>query len=286
MQSHLATRLGRWDRSSNSSTRALELHRAYHKEMNVNPRDDSQLPHHLEILMLSLIHDGRLREARALKVEALGYGFNHRLPWFRLHMAERSWDEALKIAEQYRKTDKLTASYLAALTFLAQDNPARAAPEVEVLEEAYKARRNDRQLQARLWETRGLLLCQTGGEDAGLRLLAKVVEQTKNEYSHHAWGNGAYYMEVWGLAALQANKHQVAEEAFLEALAHDSGSVRAAMGLQVLCEREGRKEESAQYAELARRYWKHAEVSTFDLWLAAIRDGGTRVATAGVTSTR
>ena len=40
MQAHLATRLGRWDKTSDRSAHAIELERAYHKEMNVKPADD------------------------------------------------------------------------------------------------------------------------------------------------------------------------------------------------------------------------------------------------------
>ena len=60
------------------------------------------------------------------------------------------------------------------------------------------------------------------------------------------------------MAALQAGKYDIAEEAYLEALAHDPGSVRAALGLQVMCERLGRTEEAQRYADLARRCWARA----------------------------
>ncbi len=271
MQAHLATRLGRWDKTSDRSARAVELERAYHKALNVAPKDDSQFSHHMEILTVSLIHDGRFREARALKEEAWGYGHRTWLPWFRLHVAERDWGEALKIADHYRKTDKTTASYLAAVVYLRQGDSARAAAEVEVLRQVYQQRKDDRQLEYRLWETQGLLLCQTGAAGMGLKLLAKAVDRSKNDYAHHAWGNGAYHMEVWGIAALQTGKAEIAEEAFLEALAHDPGSVRAALGLQVLCERQGRTEEAVQYAALGRRCWRRAEVQSFDAELAALR---------------
>ncbi len=267
MQSHLATRLGRWDKSSNSSSKAIELQRAYHKELNVKPSEDHQFSHHLEVLTMSLVHDGRFREARTLKEEARGYGYRYWIPWFKLHLGERNWEEAQKLVEEYRKRDKVAASYLGALLYLAQDDPQRAASEVEVLEEAFQSRKNDKQLQNRLWETRGMLMCQTGAGDAGLKLLAKAVDATKNSYQHHAWGNGAYFMEAWGLAALRCGKFDVAEEAFLEALAHDSGSVRGAMGMQALCEKRGRHDEARHFSELARRFWKHAEVCCFDaLW--------------------
>jgi Tfp pilus assembly protein PilF len=271
MQAHLATRLGRWDKTSDRSSRAIELERAYHKEMNVKPAEDQQYSHHLEILTLSLIHDGRFREASAAEEEGEACGLHLWQPWFRLHLAERDWDQAFKIADHFRKSDKLQAAYMTALVYLKQGDAARAAPEVEVLRHAYQEHKDDRQLEFRLWETQGLLMCQTGSADAGLKLLAKAVDRTKDDYSHHAWGNGAYYMESWGVAALRAGKDDVAEEALLEALAHDPGSVRGALGMQVLCERQGRQEEAERYAALARRSWRHAEVQTLDAELAALR---------------
>ncbi len=271
MQAHLATRLGKWDKTTDRSSRAIELERAYHKAMNVKPSEDSQFVHHLETLTLSLIHDGRYREARAIRDEARGYSFRSPLTWFRLALAENDWDEATRIVSDYRKRDKLTASYLAALVYLKQGDVARATPEVQVLQEAYQRDRQNRQLEFRVWETLGQLLCQTGGVDEGPKLFAKAVERSKNDYSHHAWGNGAYYMELWGITALHAGRADVAEEAFLESLAHDPGSARAALGLQILCERQGRTAEAEQYARLARRSWRHADVQTFYTELDSLR---------------
>src|SRR5262249_22068984 len=153
---HLATRLGRWDKTSDRSARAIELERAYHQEMNVAPKDDHQYSHHLEILTVSLTHDGRFHEAHAIKEEASKCGYKHWMPWFKLALAERDWDEAQKVIDHYRKTDKTTASYLAAVMYLRQNDPARAAPEVEVVQHAYEKRRGDRQLEYRLWEVQGL----------------------------------------------------------------------------------------------------------------------------------
>jgi hypothetical protein len=62
-----------------------------------------------------------------------------------------------------------------------------------------------------------------------------------------------------------------AEEAFLESLAHDPGCAQAALGLQVLCERQGRTEEAARYAELAHRCWRRATQETFQAELAYLR---------------
>jgi tetratricopeptide (TPR) repeat protein len=270
MQAHLATRIGKWDRTSDRSARAIELERAYQRDMNVKPSQDSQFSHHLETLMTSLIHDGRFEEARKLKKECESLKYTHRLPWFRLHVAERNWAEALKIAAHYRKTDKLTAAYLAAVVYLKKGDAERAAPEVAVLQQAYQHKRQEKNLEIRLWETLGMLQCLQGQVEAGLKLLAKTVERTKDDYSHHAWGNGAYYMETWGIAALQGGRLDVAEEAFLEALAHDAGCVRAALGLQILCERQGRIEEAARYAELAHRCWRRAAPADLAAELAAL----------------
>ena len=78
-------------------------------------------------------------------------------------------------------------------------------------------------------------------------------------------------MEEWGTAALQGHKPDIAEEGLLEALAHDPGSVRAALGLQVVCERQGRTEEAARYAELAHRCWRRATPASFAAELASLR---------------
>ena len=95
MQAHLATRLGRWDKTTDRSSHAIELERAYHKEMNVPPSEDQQFGHHLEILTVSLTHDGRFREADAIKKEVRSYNMSQWLPWSRLALAEHNWKDAL-----------------------------------------------------------------------------------------------------------------------------------------------------------------------------------------------
>src|SRR5205085_7086211 len=101
------------------------------------------------------------------------------------------------------------------------------------------------------------------------------------DYGHHAWGNGSYFMEAWGSAALQAGRAEVAEEAFLEALAHDPGSVRAALGLQVLCEQQGRTEEAERFADLARRCWRRADPHCLQAELTALRSQRFNVSARG-----
>jgi tetratricopeptide (TPR) repeat protein len=271
MQAHLATRLGRWKKTSDRSARAIELQRAYHRFQNVRPSQDWQFSHHLETLLVSLTHDGRFAEARAIKQEAERAGYKLWRPVFRLHLAERNYEAAFKVVEHFRRRDKLEASYLTALIHLQQGNAARALPEIEVLREAIRTRKGDRKLEFRLWETQGLYLCQTGAGESGLKLLARAVDATKDDYSHHAWGNGAYYMELWGIAALQVGKMDVADEAFHEALAHDPGSIRAALGMQVLCQRMGRSEEAERYAALARRCWSRADAGCLLTELGALQ---------------
>jgi tetratricopeptide (TPR) repeat protein len=286
MQAHLGTRLGRWSRSTEWSARAIELEKAYHKEMNVQPRDDHQYSHHLEILLASLTHDGRFTEARGVKRDMEAAGYKSWGAWFRLHLAERDYAEALKITEELRRTDKVQASYLAALVHLKRGDPAAALPEIEVLQHIQRERRSDKKLELDLWEVQGLYLCRTGSPDAGLSLLRKTVDRTKNDYSHHSWGNGAYYMELWGMAALGCGRDDVAEEAYLEALAHDPGSVRAALGLQVLCESQGRTQEAGRYAELARRCWARADSQRLGTELTALRELRSQVTGAGSSGGR
>jgi tetratricopeptide (TPR) repeat protein len=274
MQAHLALRIGRRAKTTDWSARAVELEKEYHRVMNVKPSQDHQFAHHLETLMRSLIHDGRFEEARALKQECEGYKIQHKQLWFQLHLLERDWDEALKLANSFRRNDKVTTSYYNALVYLRKGDLARAEAEVAVLRQAYEKSRQNRTLEMRLWETQGALMCRQGGADGGLKLLQKAVDKTKNDYSHHAWGNGAYYMEAWGVAALAANRLDAAEEAFLEALAHDAGCARAALGLQVVCERLGRTDEATQYADLAQRCWPRALPSALQAELTALRGCG------------
>lgn len=272
MQAHLATRIGKWDKTTDWSWKAIELQRAYHKEYEVPPNDDHQFTHHLEILTISLVHDGRYKEAREIKAISEKANFKHTGPWFRLHLAERDWPLALDAAALMKK-DKLTTSYMRALVFLAQGDVARATSEANVLKNAYATtKRGDKDLELRMWEVLGILSCLEGHPDAGLKLLQKTVTKTKDDYSRHSWGHGAYHMERWGIYALRAGKLDVAEEAFLEALAHDAGSVRGALGMQVICERQGRTEEAADFARVADRAWRQADPGVLDRERQAIRE--------------
>jgi tetratricopeptide (TPR) repeat protein len=264
MQAHLATRIGKWDKTTDWSARAIDLEREYHRVQGVKHHQDHQFSHHLETLTLSLLHDGRYREAAEIKREAEGYGFRFTQPWFRLAVGRRDWDAAERMVAEQRKSDKALAAYLAAVMDLERGDTAGAAAEVDVLRQAQQKRKDDRRLEQRLWEVQGRLLCQTGSGESGLKLLQRLVDKTKNLYAHHAWGNGAVYMEAWGIGALDAGNAERAEEAFLEALAHDAGSVRAALGMSALCGRVGRLDEARKFESLARRLWAKADPVDFE----------------------
>src|SRR3954462_2673594 len=108
-------------------------------------------------------------------------------------------------------------------------------------------------------------------------MLKKLVDGAKNDFYHHAWGNGAVYMESWGIGALEAGSAADAEEAFQEALAHDAGSVRGALGLWALGDRLGRLEEANRYLKVAKRVWAKAAVKDFEALKADMQARAQRV---------
>ncbi|MGL6073322.1 MAG: tetratricopeptide repeat protein [Fimbriiglobus sp.] len=253
MQAHLGTRIGKWKNTTEWSWHAIELQRAYHKVMNVKPEDDHQFFHHMEILTKSLLHDGRLADAAKIKAEAQTHKYTMRPEWFRLALLQEDWAEAQKLTDQARKSDKMQGAYMGAMLALARGDISRAEAEVEVLRTPTTSKRGGNSNNYKLWEVQGRLLCRTGQGEAGVKLFHRIIEKTKDDFSHHSWGNGAYYMEAWGESALEAGLVTEAEEAFLEALAHDSGSLRATLGLWALCQRLNRTDEADRYQKLATR---------------------------------
>lgn len=263
MQAHLAMRIGKWGPTTDWSSRAIQLHRQYQQYQGVTPGDDAQFSHHLETLTKALVHDGRFFEANAIKSEAEGHGFHYRPEWFRLAVGEGDWDAAEKVVTHFRKANKADGAYYGGLLALEQGYHDRAAAEVQTLRQLLQAKKADKLLERRLWEVQGRLLCKTGDGEAGLKLLKRAIDATKNDYSHHSWGNGAVLMEAWGAAALDAGDAAQAEEAFQEALAHDSGSVRGALGMWAVCQRLGRADEADRYLAVARRLWSRADPDDF-----------------------
>jgi tetratricopeptide (TPR) repeat protein len=264
MQAHLAMRIGKWQQTTDWSAKAVELEKAYHKALKVLPQEDHQFSHHMETLTRSLVHDGRFAEAKRIKAEAQGYGFNFRYEWVRMALAEKDWDEAAKIIEPLRRTDKANAAYYGALLALEKGDTSRATAEIDTLREQQQTRKTDKTLEAKLWEVQARQMCQSSQADAGLKLFKRIIDRTKDDYKHHAWGNGAVFMEAWGCAALEAGNATEAAEAFQEALAHDTGSVRGALGMWALCDRLGQTNEAERYLKVAQRCWSRADSKDFE----------------------
>ncbi len=267
MQAHLAMRIGKWDKTSDRSSRAIELEQQYHQHVGVPPKDDFQFQHHLETLTRSLIHDGRFSEVNQTIEVAKKENYDFHNDWFRMYLLQENWSACEAIISKERKKNKDTAIYHAALLFLTRGESSRAKIEIDALRQIHQKRghRNAKLLDLRLRELQGRWLCQQNQGEAGLKLLQEVVNQTKNDFNSHAWGMGSYWMESWGLGALEAGNDATAEEAFLEALAHDARSIMGALGLRALCEKLHREDESQQYELLARRCWPKASESDYFL---------------------
>jgi len=285
MQAHLAMRIGKWGPTSDWSSRAVELQKDYHALQGVTPGEDHQFNHHMETLTRSLVHDGRFYEAEKLKKEAEGYKYSFRPEWFKMALAEGDWDGAGKLVEQFRKGSKTDGAYYAALLYLEKGETERAGAEVDAMKlspggPAGVVKKFDKRAEVKQWEVQGRHLCQSGQGEAGLKLLKKAVDATKNDYGHHAWGNGAVLMEAWGVGALEAGDAVQAEEAFLEALAHDTGSVRGALGMWALCDRLGRATEAERFLALAQRLWSRADPDDFLRLKNTFAAKATRLSTA------
>ena len=121
-------------------------------------------------------------------------------------LAEKDWDDGQKLIDQFRRTDKATGAYYAALVALEKGDTEQAGREVDTLRQSQQTRKTDKTLERRLWEVQGRYLCQKGEGDAGLKLLKKLVDATKNDFGHHAWGNGAVYMESWGIGGARSRQ--------------------------------------------------------------------------------
>ncbi|MCI0703120.1 MAG: hypothetical protein L0241_18740 [Planctomycetia bacterium] len=285
MQAHLGMRIGKWGVTSDWSMKAIELQIAYHKYQGVTPGEDHQFSHHMTVLTQSLIHDGRFADAKRIRKLAESYKYNFRNEWLRMAIAQRDWSEAQKFIDQFRRTDKATGAYFAAMVSLEKGDTEQAGREVDTIRQVRQTRKADKILERRLLEVQGRYLCQKGDGEDGLKMLKKIVDATKNEYAQHQWGNGAVYMESWGIGALEAGNAGVAEEAFLEALAHDAGSVRGALGLWALCARLGRTEEAARYLKLARRIWAKADPKDFSALQSVMAQRATKVPKPIATAT-
>ncbi|MFY7952958.1 MAG: tetratricopeptide repeat protein, partial [Armatimonadaceae bacterium] len=203
MQAHLAMRVGKWANTCDWSKRAYLMQKEYHQFQGVKPGDDHQFNHHMDILTHSLVHDGRFAEAADVRKDAIGYGYKFTQQWFGMFVTQKNWDETGKLIDGLRKSDKTTAAYYSAVVALERGDTKRAQAEIDVLKQASATKKENGRAAYRLWEVQGRLQCQTGNGDAGMKLFKRIIDKTKDDFGHHAWGGGAYYMEQWGVSALE-----------------------------------------------------------------------------------
>lgn len=266
MQAHLAMRLGRWDTAIECTGRSVALSKAGFP--------DSQQPHHVDIMARCLLHQGRFAAARAEeKID------RNEVPWARILLREQAYDELFRWVEAQRRSSPAQAAYIAALAHLDRGELDRARDELARLE-ALLGKTNPPPYA--LVEVRGRVLVHSGRGEEGLQVLREGAARVVTDYSQHAWGQGSIMLEAWGEAALAAGAWAEAEEAFLEGLAHEHGSVISALGLQVVAEQLGRPELVAHYAARAREIWKRADPGALERELARMR----RFAAAGALARR
>ncbi len=258
MQAHLAMRIGRWqdaiDCTRFSRRRSLEGY----------PELDPS--HHIDILMRALSHEGRFKEA-----ESEPQSYRDGLPWARLLQLKAIPEELA--AWTQRRSSSPDGIYFSALLKLneALKNPAalaEAKPLVDQVEQRFKSQPPN---LYRLNEVKGRYLVQSGQVDEGLKLLREAGAKAVKDSGLHAWGGGGYFLEAWGETALLARRLDEAEEAYHEALAHEHGSIVAALGMQVVWEQRQRTDMAQHYARRAAVIWKDADAGSLDRQLARIR---------------
>jgi tetratricopeptide (TPR) repeat protein len=185
--------------------------------------------------------------------------------------AQHDWTGLLKLGEEAKKkNNKDGGAYICALACLGAGDLARAKTEVEALEKELESKKGNRELEYKVAELRGRLDCLSGQVDEGLKQIREWADRSKSDYGYHAYGGGAYLLEVWGQTALECGRIDEAEEGFLESLAHDTHSAIAALGLNVICDQQNRTDEASRYAELARRCWQDADSGVYDAQLARL----------------
>jgi hypothetical protein len=162
--------------------------------------------------------------------------------------------------------------YLAALMALDRGDVGAATPLVAALQELVKTHR-----YAEIYnviEVRARLLMASGHVDEGFELFKTTAARAVSDAALHSFGQGGYFPEAWGEQALAYGRLDDAALAFGEALAHDHGSIVGALGMQVVCELQGRAEAAQDYAVMARRLWKDADVGALERQLERLRAFG------------
>ena len=261
MQAHLAMRLGRWEEAI-SATRV-----SWQKSKAGFP--DGVKTHHIDILTRALSHEGRFAEAEADPAANRAY-----LPWGRLLRMKADQPALTAWSQQQLQRKNLTGEYVGALMRLDQgDLPAAAALLDKLKLRAKKTRSafQKRYIGYYVSEVQGRYLIQTGKSDQGLKIFEDLAAKAVVDPALHAWGGGSYFLEVWGENALRARRWDAAQEAFLEALAHEHGSILGALGMQVVSEGRNQDDLAEHYAARATRIWQGADAGVKDRQLARLR---------------
>lgn len=264
MQGHLAMRLGRWDMAVDCTRASRRKAKDGYPELDSN--------HHVDTMLIALSRQGHFREA-----EAEPAAYRDALTWARLLQLKADLQGLDQWAIRRRESKSPDGFYVGALAALDRGDLAAVSPLLANVEEHWK--KNTENLY-RHHEVKGRLQVQSGQVDEGLKLLREAAAKVVKDSGAHAWGGGSYILEVWGESALRVGRLAEAEEAFLEALAHEHGSVIGAIGLQVVCERRGDRGTAAHYAARAAAIWQGADLGALDRQLARIRElGGPPVGT-------
>lgn len=259
MQGHLAMRLGRWQDAIDCARTARR------KSLEGYPELDAG--HHIDIMIRALAHEGRFKEA-----EAEPRAYRDGLPWARLLQLKAIPEELEQWAQRRQTSGAPDGFYIGALSALNRNDLPTAIPLLTRVDEQWK--KNPTANLYRYNEVKGRYLVQSGNVDEGLKMLKEAGAKAVKDSGLHAWGGGSYVLEVWGETALRAHRWDEAEEAFLEALAHEHGSIIGALGLQVVAEQRGQSDLAAHYAARAATIWKDADPDALPRQLERLRKLG------------
>lgn len=258
MQAHLATRLGRWDEAIDCTRMSRK------KSLEGFPELDPS--HHIDIMIRALAHQGRFKEA-----EAEPKAYRDGLPWARLLQLKADPAELDAWAARRRERNAPDGFYIGAIAKLDLGDTAAALPLIQRVEADFNKNKAPANMY-RFHEVKGRYLVQTGEDvEGGLKLLQQAGARAVKDPGLHAWGGGSYVLEVWGETALRARRWDDAEEAFLEALAHEHYSIIGALGMQVVWEARGRQDRARHYAERAAAIWKGADPGYAERHLERLR---------------
>jgi hypothetical protein len=262
MMAHLAMRLGRWDEALRCTRMSVQKSREGFPELEAR--------HHIDVMMRALAHEGLFREALAQPDT-----YRDGIAWARMLRLKNDLPALAAWAAQREKDHSPDGPYVDALVKLDQGKLDAAAWLVAMAEARYRAYPNEFYRYA---EVKGRYLVQRGKPDEGLKLLREAGAKAVKDAGLHSWGGGSYMLEVWGETALRAGRGDEAEEAFLEALAHEHGSVIGALGMQVVSELRGQSPLAQHYERRAAAIWKRADPGALSAQLARLRSLAPRAA--------